>query len=420
MRVFLEGLRTGAWLTRARMWRIGLALLAASALGLGFLAASADGLNDFQGRPLGTDFSSFYSAGTLVLDGRPAAPYDLLAHHAREQAIFGAATPYYAFLYPPFFLLVAAALALLPYLLALSVWLAATLALYLLAIRTIVGRAPPGTESGGDRLWFLLALAFPAVFVNLGHGQNAFLTASLLAIALCQLERRPALAGILFGLMAYKPQLGLMIPLALAAGGNWRSFAAAVLTVAALALATLAAFGPEVWKAFFDSTSFTRAVMIELGELGWHKMQGVFAWARMWGAGIPLAYAVQGSVTLIVGGTLVWLWRSSARFALKATALALGTILATPFSLDYDMMVLSVAIAFLAVNGQTHGFAPYEKTAIACLWLAPLIARSFAEWTMIPLGVVAMLTVFALVMRRAAADLSTERSGWISAQLPIK
>ena len=122
------------------------------------------------------------------------------------------------------------------------------------------------------------------LLVNLGHGQNGFLTAALLGGALAILDRRPIVAGLLFGLLAYKPQFGLMIPLALVAGGYWRSFAAAVATVAFLAVAATIAFGPDVWRAFFDSTHFMRTVVLEQGDPGWHKMQSLFAWARMWGA----------------------------------------------------------------------------------------------------------------------------------------
>ena len=64
-------------------------------------------------------------------------------------------------------------------------------------------------------------------------------------------------------------------------------------------------------------------------------------------------------------------------------------------------MVLAPAIAFLAVAGLARGFAPYEKTALAFLWIAPLIARGFAEVTLIPLGVIAMLVMFALVLHSA-------------------
>src|ERR1700674_797782 len=142
----LSNLRTGGWLTRGRMRMWALAVLAASFGGLAFLWATSDGLNDYQGRPLGTDFSNVYAAGTYVLDGRPQAPFDLPAQHAREQAIFGPQTPIYGWHYPPFFLLIAAALASMPYTLALVVWQAVTLALYLLAMRAVLAASWTGSS----------------------------------------------------------------------------------------------------------------------------------------------------------------------------------------------------------------------------------------------------------------------------------
>ena len=56
------------------------------------------------------------------------------------------------------------------------------------------------------------------MFVNVGHGQNGFLTAALLGGALHWLDRRPWLAGVLIGCLAYKPQFGVLIPVALLAG----------------------------------------------------------------------------------------------------------------------------------------------------------------------------------------------------------
>ena len=165
-------------------------------------------------------------------------------------------------------------------------------------------------------------------------------------------------------------------------------------------------FGASVWHAFFVFSEFTRTVVLEQGNTGWYKIQSVFAWARMWGAPVALAYALQGAVALALAGALAWLWRSAAAFPLKAAALCLGTILATPYSLDYDMMVLAPAIAFLAADGFSRGFAPWEKTALAALWLVPLVARSVGEATLIPLGVPAMLAVFALVLWRAGRDVA--------------
>jgi len=424
----LINLRTGDWLTRGRMRMWALAVLAASLGGLAFLWATSDGLNDYQGRPLGTDFSNVYAAGTYVLDGRPQAPFDLPAQHAREQAIFGAQTPIYGWHYPPFFLFIAAALATMPYMLTLVVWQAVTLALYLLMMRAILAASWPGSSwpstsssapvqdvdarvnpragssrrsPGHDGMWLLLALAFPAVFINIGHGHNGFLTAALLGFALVLLDRRPMTAGILFGLLAYKPQFGLLIPLVLMASGRRRTFGAAAVTVAALVLVSTLAFGPKVWSAFFQSMHLTRVVVLETGDTGWHKIQSVFSWVRMWGGSIPLAYAMQGAVTATLAAALFWLWRSRASFALQSAAFCIAVMVATPYSLDYDMMVLAPAIAFLAADGMSRGFDAYEKSALAGLWLMPLIARSVAQHTLIPLGIIVMLAALALTFRRA-------------------
>jgi len=131
-------LRSGAWLTRERVRLIAVAVLIASAAGFLFLVVTANGLVDVEGRPLGTDFSDVYAAGTYVRDGNPEAPFDPALQHAREQKLFGEATPFYGWHYPPFFLFVAGALALMPYGIALAVWQAITLALYLLVIRAIL------------------------------------------------------------------------------------------------------------------------------------------------------------------------------------------------------------------------------------------------------------------------------------------
>jgi len=408
----LSSLRTGDWLTLARLRLVAWAIVAAFAIGYGYLIVTARGVIDAQGRPLGTDFSNVYAAGTYVLEGRPEAPFDPALQHQREQALFGDDTPFYGWHYPPFFLFIAGALALMPYGLALAAWQAATFLLYLVAMRAILvaphGRpdkpAPNETRIAPGHLWLLLAGAYPAVFVNLGHGHNGFLSAALMAAALVVLDRRPLTAGVLLGLLAYKPQFGLLAPLVLAATGRWRTFASAAATVVLLAIITTLVFGPQVWDAFLASARFTRLVILEAGDTGWHKIQSVFAWARMWGGSVALAYTLQAATTAILGAALIWLWRSSASFQLRAAGFCIAAMLATPYCLDYDMMVLAPAIAFFAADGLARGFGPYEKTALAALWLVPLFARSVAQTTFVPLGVIAMLAVFTLLIRRALAE----------------
>ncbi len=436
----IEVIRSGNWLTPARMRRWGLCMLAVSVAAVIYLAATSDGRNDSFGRPLGTDFSNVYAAGTYVLEGRVAAPFDWNEHYARQKEIFGPHTQFYGWHYPPFFLFIAAVLAKMPYALALAVWQGATLLMYLAAIGGILfsslspmraesrgepargrGRGdaeqiltrplpPPSAPTSAARaevdggLWLLLALAFPAVLVNIGHGHNGFLTAALIGGGLALIDRRPIVAGILFGLLSYKPQFGIMIPLVLIASRRWRALFAASATVTLLALATFLAFGTEVWRAFFDSAQLTRLAVLEAGGTGWHKIQSVFAWVRLWGGSVMAAYAAQGAAMFVVAVSLIRLWRSEAPLALKGAALALGALLATPYSLDYDMMVLAPGIAFLAADGLKRGFAPWEKSALAWLWFVPLVARTTAEYAFIPLGIWTMLAVFALVLRGAARD----------------
>lgn len=416
MNRWVDTLRTGDWITpeRIRLWA--LAVLTASLAGLGFLLVTAHGLNDYQGRPLGTDFSDIYAGGTYALEGKAALAFDPPSQHAREQAIFGAETPFYGWHYPPFLLFVAAPLAKLPYLAALALWQAATLLLYLAMLRLVLRTIRLRPEDGGDMLaaqplWLLLAVASPAAFVNIYHGHNGFLTAALVGTALALLDRRPIVAGILFGLLSYKPQFGMLIPLVLLVSGRWRAFAAAGASVLALAALTTLTFGWEIWQAFVGSMPFTREVVLEQGGTGWHKIQSVFSWVRMWGGSVHLAYLLQGTVTASLALALAWLWRSAAAFPLKAAALIVASILATPYSLDYDFVALAPAIAWFAGYGLARGFAPFEKTALVLLWLMPLVARGLAEHTMIPLGAPTMLLVFGLLMRRAASDLGVSLGG---------
>ena len=129
MNRIIASLRDGTWLPEARVTRLATAAVAGTIVFLLFLAVTAHGLIDYSGRPLGTDFSSFYAAGRLA--GSGADPYDRASLHAMEKAIFGDGTPYHAFAHPPIFLLLARPLAMLAYLPSLMVWQVSTFLLYL-------------------------------------------------------------------------------------------------------------------------------------------------------------------------------------------------------------------------------------------------------------------------------------------------
>lgn len=389
-----QALRSGQWLTISRARGYSLILLAVCAIAVAGWIALSDELIDRNGKPVGTDFSNVYAAGMLTWQGRSAEAYDPTLQHAAEKAVFGREVPFFGWHYPPFFFAVAFAVAAFPYAWGLAIWLAASLAAYLAAMRAILRR--PET--------LLVAAAYPAVFVNIGHGQNGFLTAALLGGALQLLDRRPWLAGVLIGGLAYKPQFGVLIPVALLAGGRWRTVGAAVATIAALLAISFATLGGGVWQAFAASMNFTQTVVLELGGTGWEKIQSVFSAVRMWGAGVHTAYAVQAALGLMLAASIAWLWQSDLAFELKASALATASLLATPYVLDYDLVVLAVAIAFFARHGLRFGFRDYEISLLAAAWIVPLVSRGIAGLSGIPLGLLVLLTFHVFILRRAIQD----------------
>ncbi|MBL4615590.1 MAG: DUF2029 domain-containing protein, partial [Magnetovibrio sp.] len=221
----MRGLRAGDWVSTERIRVYAWILIVFWGIAIiGLVVTSADGL-DAWGRPLGTDFANVWSAGVMALDGQALSVYDPSAHYTTQKIAFASPdVPYYGWHYPPFFLLIAAALAVLPYGGALVAWMALTLPCYVAVLR----RIQPG------RLTLLVAIAFPGAMVNLVHGQNGFLSAALMGAGLVLLDRRPVLAGGLLGLLSYKPQFGLLIPLVLIATARWRAFMAATVTVLVL------------------------------------------------------------------------------------------------------------------------------------------------------------------------------------------
>jgi len=342
--------------------------------------------HDGGGEP--SDFVNVWAAGKLVWQGHAASAYDWPVHKVVEVLAVGHPFDgYFGWHYPPMFLFVAAPLALIPYIPAYVLWLAATFPAYLLTMRAIIG----------ERAGYLLAAAFPAILSNFIVGQNGFLSAALLGGTVLFIERRPVLAGILLGLLTYKPHLGLLFPVALIAGGHWRAFMTAAVTGAAIALASLFAFGTDTWQAFFGNIGHTSQAFLSDGWADFAKLQTMFGLARMLGVPEPLAWALQGAVALASAGAIAVLWRSRADFAIKAAALACGVLLATPYLYLYDLVVLAVPLAFLFRLGRARGFLPYELAGIGVACLLVLIF----PFVKAPTGFAAVLVVAALIARHA-------------------
>jgi len=236
----IDLLRHADWLTRPRVIAWGSVLLAEQLLLLVFLGLWQHGLFVAIAQPTSSDFVSFYAAGKLALAGTPALAYDQAAHHLAQAAATEAGAPYQFFFYPPVFLILCAGLAAMPYPLAFAVFEFVTLMLFVCAMRAVL------RETGAA--WIAPLLAFPPVFWTLGLGQNAFLTAALFAGFTVLSDRRPVPAGVLLGLLCYKPHFGLLAPMALLGGQRWRIMGAAAATVGTLVALSAGLFGWETWR----------------------------------------------------------------------------------------------------------------------------------------------------------------------------
>ncbi|MBA4274998.1 MAG: hypothetical protein C0436_05025 [Alphaproteobacteria bacterium] len=382
-----------ACITAARARFYGLFFVLLTCITVAGIVVTAQGPMDAMGRPIGTDFAGIWSAGVMTRTQGPEQAYDFAAHNALQRNIFGEETLPLGYHYPPIFTLVVEPLSRLPYLPALIVYQLVGFALYWLTMRHILSAMP-------HRLWGWPVLGFPAIWVNLTHAHNGFLTAALFGGGLVLLRTRPWLAGILLGALCYKPQFGLLIPLALMAAGQWRAFISASITVLALIAFTLLLYGESTWLAFFRYSEFTQREVIEGGTTGWHKMQTVFAAARLWHAPITLAYALHALVACVVS-VMVWrVWRSHADYALKAAMLMLGALLVAPYAFDYDLMLLGPAIGFLAVYAYRHA-TPHLPSLLVLLWAMPFFARMVAQYLWLPLGVFSIALAALFIARTA-------------------
>jgi arabinofuranan 3-O-arabinosyltransferase len=338
-----------------------------------------------------SDFVDVWAAGRLALAGHAAMAYDWPTHKLAEDSALGHGFDgYYGWHYPPTFLFVAAALASLPYAVGYLVWTFGTFPLYLTAIRAIIN----------NRVAYLLAAAFPPVLANFFVGQNGFFSAALFGGTLILIEqRRSLLAGVLLGLLTYKPHLGLLFPIALVASGQWRVFVTAGIVAALLAATSWLVFGGDAWLAFVGHIGQSSQAVFAEGKADWSKLQTAFGLVRSLGGSEMLAWAVQAVVALIAAVAIALLWRSHAPYEIKAAALGTAAMLATPYLYLYDLTVLGVPIAYLLRLGRAQGFLRHEIGAIglACL----LILIFIVPFVKVPLGFAAVLIVAALIARHA-------------------
>jgi hypothetical protein len=309
--------------------------LPAMAVSLCFLFLIVTALVTILRDPYQMDFISYWAAGRLGLEGQAPLAYDFNAHRAVElQATTVAGIP---FGYPPAFLILAAPFALFPYPPAAVAWVILTWAAYAVAVR----RWAPGA--------FWLAMAMPPVLINAITGQAGFLIAALFIGGMALLPKRPLLGGMLLGLMVIKPQLGIVLPLALAAGREWRAFLGAALSAVGFLLLGLIIFGLQSYRAWLGDAGLYASVVTD-GLAGWQRMASVYSALRFDGLGAVPAWIAQALVALAAVAACCRLWQLKAEWGARAGALAAATALASPYLFGYDTLLLVTPLAWLVAR----------------------------------------------------------------------
>jgi len=357
------------------------------------------------GIPLFTDFTPNYAASLLLQDEPAERLFDrdrIGAYHLRaaQAAYADRLAPEQThivgntrWMYPPTFNLYLAPLAQFPYLTALLLWTLLTALLYLAPLTTILPA----------RLALPLALAAPPAFFNLMYGQTGFLTAGLLALGLCHLRGQPLLAGVLIGLASFKPHLGVLIPVALLAGGYWRSFASAALTVAGGVAVSALVYGTAAWLAFLGSLGY---LLDGFAANAYNFMPMTSVLATLALAGVPVAtawlvqYAAAGLMVVLVAAC--W-WRGRARpdtLGLQAAIVCCATPLALPMVFLYDLCLLVPAVAWTWRQLPADGAGAAERAALLATLGAFLAVKAVAESVGLQLGALLVALLLAQILRR--------------------
>ena len=342
--------------------------------------------------PKPVDFLSFWAAGRMVAEGAGAQIYDIEAHRAVERTV--SAVGILPFPYPPPFALILAPFGILPFGWGFAAWVVLTGAFYVWAARSWMQ----------DRL----ALAQPSGLVNGFIGQNAFLTSGLFLAGLHLLKTRPLMAGAVLGLLVIKPQLAVMLPVAVIAGRHWKAVAGGALSASLLLLVGLAALGSASYAAFVEMLA-TYTDFVAQSRWPWREIASVYGLLRYFGVAAGIAMSIHAAVAVVAAGMVWQSWRQNRPG--KEAVLAAATLLATPYLLTYDGVLLGLPVAWLGLTGGARGvavliwgFALLSVVAIAGLFPLP---------NMLSLGsIVALVACYAphRAKKKAAAPRSAAAS----------
>lgn len=349
---------------------------------------------DHQHFVFGRDFLNTWLGGRSIFFGGPAPWFDYRTYDEAIRQILGVPYPETYWSYPPHIVLLIWPFGLLPYLPAYIAWCAIGVALYLFACSAAMPRG---------RLPFL-AVA-PGIAACIFFGQNGFYTAALLIGGLLNRERRPILAGILFGLLTVKPQLGLLLPVVLLLERRWVTIATALATTAVLVALTAMLFGWSVWIEFWQKIIPQQVWLTETSDgLLYSMVASAFYGARLIDLPLRAAWTIQYAVAASALAAVVWTYWKPRDPALSVALLVTATFLFTPYILNYDMVVFGFVVALLR---DRLGMTMRDHWLLIAIWSLP-VTMMLSAVGRIPLAPIVLVTFAVWLVRRLAQGARNE------------
>ncbi|HEY4124089.1 MAG TPA: glycosyltransferase family 87 protein [Rhizomicrobium sp.] len=341
---------------------------------------------------LGADWVIFYTAARAFFAGQIAHVYDQAWLTPRINSLFAnwlsSPLPYPAFHYPPSWLLLVLPFCAMPPVASLIGMLVTSFTGLVAALRKMFG-------NGGKFLFFAVSILLcPATANNVLAGQNGFLTCALLAGGFALLEECPIFAGILLGLLSFKPQMAFLAPIALIAAREWRALAAAIASGATLVLLSAAVFGADTWFNWIDVILHPSHVMLQNG-LEWGRLwdESVFTCAMLLGASKPVANALQASAMVTASMVVYWSFRRAHLARYRVAIILAATVVASPHVSPYDMLPLTLAASVLAWHRLEEGSRPLHLFIPVFAWLIPLLNPP----RVVPIGLLTPVLIFGLI-----------------------
>jgi hypothetical protein len=357
--------------------------------------ALTEGLNLKQ-----SDFSLYWVASSLIMRGDADILYNFSAFNRILENQTGSPFPMPWF-YPPIYMLIVAPLSLIPFELSYAIWLLVPLMAFLALVYKI---AP-------DKKVILWCLAFPSTLLNFDYGQNGILSAAIMGWGLLLLDERPVLSGVLLGILCYKPQLCVLVALALFALRKWQCLVSAFLTFILLSIMCTFVFGYEIWFKFFESM---KSAFDVLGSapggltVNLSRMVTPFAMTRLI-MPTPAAYIIQAIIMVFSAAATYFIWLKFKSLQLKSSILVICTLVFTPYAFEYDYVVLALPLAWIYWEGYTKGWLKGEKVLLAIIWLSPLLVKTIYEHFDLQIYPVFLAMFLFLAIRRL---LLVERSSY--------